>query len=105
MIARIWRGRVRASDVVAYQRYIAQTGLRDYRSTQGNRGAYILTRVEGDVAHVITLSVWDNLESIRAFAGDDVTLARYYPEDQRYLLDFPKRVEHYEVYGGELLQP
>jgi heme-degrading monooxygenase HmoA len=97
MIARIWRGRIRASDLPAYQRYIADTGLADYRATPGNRGAQMLTRTDGEVAHVITLSFWDDMDSIRAFAGEDVTKARYYPEDARFLLDFPERVEHYEV--------
>jgi heme-degrading monooxygenase HmoA len=90
MIARIWRGRIRAHDIDAYQAYIAGTGLADYRATPGNRGAQMLTRVEGDVGHVITLSFWDDLESIRGFAGDDVSIARYYPEDERFLLDFPR---------------
>jgi len=97
MIARIWRGRIRARDVDEYRAYIASTGLSDYAATQGNRGAHMLTRVDGDVAHVITLSFWDDLESIRAFAGEDVTRARYYPQDQRFLLGFPECVEHFEV--------
>lgn len=98
MIARIWRGRIRASDVHAYRAYIADTGLTDYRATPGNCGADMLTRVDGDIAHVITLSFWDELDSIRAFAGEDVTRARYYPEDERFLLDFPERVEHFDVF-------
>lgn len=97
MIARVWRGRVRASDVQDYRDYIASTGLADYRSTPGNQGAFMFTRVEGHVAHVVTLSLWDRLESIRAFAGSDVTRARYYPEDGRYLLEFPETVEHFDV--------
>lgn len=100
MIARIWRGRIRAADVEEYRAYIAATGLSDYRQTPGNRGAYMLTRVDGDVAHVLTLSFWEALESIRAFAGDDITRARYYPEDERFLLDFPERVEHFELASG-----
>ncbi len=97
MIARIWRGRVRAADIPAYQSYIAGTGLADYRATPGNRGAYMLTHVDGEIGHVMTLSFWDDLQSIRAFAGDDVTRARYYPEDEHFLLDFPERVEHFDV--------
>lgn len=97
MIARIWRGRIRSADVPAYKAYIAETGLSDYRSTPGNRGAYMLTQIDGDVGHVVTLSFWDTEDSIRAFAGDDVTKARYYPEDERFLLDFPERVEHFDV--------
>lgn len=97
MIARIWRGRIRACDVEDYRSYIAGTGLTDYRRTPGNRGAYMFTRVDGDIAHVVTLSFWDTIDSIADFAGDDITRARYYPEDERYLLEFPERVEHFDV--------
>ncbi len=97
MIARIWQGRIRASDVVAYVDYITQTGLNDYRATPGNHGAHILTRIDGDIAHVLTFSIWESVEAIKAFAGDDMTRARYYPEDRRFLLDFPERVEHYDM--------
>jgi hypothetical protein len=40
------------------------------------------------------------MDSIRAFAGGDVELARYYPEDDRYLLDRPEKVEHHRVLAG-----
>jgi len=97
MIARIWQGRIRARDLDEYRSYIAATGIADYRATPGNRGAQILARVDFEVAHVITLSFWDSIESIRAFAGDDVTRARYYPQDEKFLLDFPERAEHFDV--------
>ena len=97
MIARIWRGRVRASDLTAYREYIARTGLRDYRETPGNRGAYVLTRADGEVGHVLTLSFWDSYDSIARFAGEDYRRARYYPEDAQFVLEFPEHVEHYEV--------
>ena len=100
MIARIWHGRTRAADVDAYREYVERTGLPDYRATPGNRGAWLLTRVEGDVAHFVTLSFWDSLEAVRAFAGDDVEKARYYEEDKKYLLEFEPGVMHYEVSGG-----
>jgi heme-degrading monooxygenase HmoA len=98
MIARVWRSRVRRADLEAYKEYVTGTGIKDYRATPGNRGAYLLSRVEGDEAVVMTVSFWDDLASIRAFAGDDVTRARYYPpDDERFLLEHPERVEHFEV--------
>ena len=97
MIGRIWHGRIRSTDVEAYRRYIGDSGLADYRSTPGNLGAYMLTRVDGEVAHVMTVSFWDSVDSIRAFAGDDVTRARYYPRDTEFLLEFPERVQHWTV--------
>jgi heme-degrading monooxygenase HmoA len=99
VIARIWRGRTRAEDLAEYRSYVERTGLVDYRQTEGNRGAFILTRQDGDIGEIVTLSFWESLEAIRAFAGDDVAKARYYPQDERYLLDFPATVDHYEVIG------
>ena len=56
-------------------------------------------RREGDVTHFITLTFWESLDAIRAFAGDDVEKAKYYPEDAGFLLEYEPRVVHYEVVG------
>ncbi len=96
-IARIWRGRVRPGMLAEYRRYIAQTGLRDYQETPGNLGAYMFTRELPDHGEVMTLSLWDSYGAIARFAGTPVDRARYYPEDERFLLDFPERVEHFDV--------
>ncbi len=100
MIARLWHGRVPAAKAEAYRRYLEATGLEDYRSTPGNRGVTVLERVEGDEAHFLLVSYWESEEAIRAFAGDDVLRARYYPEDAEFLLEFEPRVTHYEVRSG-----
>ena len=41
----------------------------------------------------------ENLDVIKGFAGDDAELAKYYPEDKDFLLEFEPRVVHYEVVG------
>jgi hypothetical protein len=99
MIARVWHGRIRAADANEYVRYIEDTGLRDYRACRGNRGALMLVRRSGDEAEVFTLSLWDSYEAITAFAGDDITRARYYPEDTKYLLELEEHVRHFDVIG------
>lgn len=100
MITRIWHGRTRAKDAAAYREYIERTGIPDYQATPGNRGAWLLSRMEGDVAHFLTISFWDSLDAVRAFAGEDVEKARYYEEDSKYLLEFEPTVKHYEASGG-----
>ena len=35
-----------------------------------------------------------------AFAGADVTVARFFPEDDAYLVERELTVAHYEVAGG-----
>jgi heme-degrading monooxygenase HmoA len=97
MIARIWRGAVRREDGDAYADYIANTGMAEYRSTPGNQGAWMLRRDDGDRSEIITFSLWDSPDSIRAFAGDDIDQAVFYPEDDRFLIERDRTVRHYEV--------
>ena len=72
MIARIWRGAVRAEDASAYAEYVQRTGIDGYRGTPGNRGAWLLWRVEGDRAEFVTVSLWESRAAIEAFAGQDI---------------------------------
>jgi heme-degrading monooxygenase HmoA len=98
MVARMWHGRTRASDADVYLDYLHKTGIPDYRHTPGNRGAWVLRRLEGEVAHFVTLTFWESREAIRGFAGEDIEVARYYSEDQKYLLEFEPRVMHYDLF-------
>jgi heme-degrading monooxygenase HmoA len=101
VIARIWRGVVRTEDRDAYVDYIEETGMAHYRSTPGNLAAHMLTRDLGDGrTEVVTLSFWTSLDAVRGFAGDDVEVARFYPEDDRYLVDRDVTVTHYAVHDG-----
>lgn len=98
MVARLWHGRTRLADAEAYLALLRRTGLPDYKATPGNRGAWILQRAEGEVCHFYTLTYWDSRDSIAAFAGADIEVARYYPEDEAYLLEFEPTVQHFEVH-------
>ncbi len=97
MIARIWHGETAAAKSEEYLHYLNETGVPDYRATQGNRSVYVLRRIEGDRAHFLTLSFWDSIDDVKRFAGPDPERARYYPEDEEFLLDFEPEVGHYEV--------
>lgn len=101
MIARIWRGWTRAEDEAAYVQYLEETGAPGSRGTPGNRGFSILHRVVGDRAEFVTMSLWDSLESVRGFAGDDVEKAVFYPEDERFLVERDLTVAHYELHAYE----
>jgi hypothetical protein len=45
----------------------------------------------------MTFSLWDSVDAVRAFAGDDTEAAVLYPEDERYLIGGESTVMHYEV--------
>lgn len=99
MVARIWRGAVRREDADEYCDYIAGTGIAEYRATPGNRGAWMLRRDRGELTEVVTFSLWDSMDAVRGFAGDDPERAVYYPEDERFLVERDDTVAHYEVVG------
>lgn len=97
MIARTWHGRVLRAKAPAYEEYLRATGLPDYARTPGNRGVYLLRRDEGDVTHFTTLTFWESFDAVRAFAGAEYERAKYYPEDDDYLLEREPFVTHYSV--------
>ena len=89
MIARVWRGATRAADAEAYAAYVE-------RCLEGER-ALVLQRVDGDRAEIQTIIFFESLDVVQAFAGDDIARARFYPEDDRYLLERDLTVTHYDV--------
>ncbi len=99
MIARIWHGRTALDKADEYLAFLNERALPDYRGTAGNLGAFVLRRIDGDVAHFLTVSHWESLGAIEAFAGAEVLRAKYYSEDVNFLLEFEPYVEHYELYS------
>ena len=101
MIARIWHGVTPAARADDYLRFLEARAVPDYRSVPGNLAVFIMRRVEGEVAHFLTLTHWQSFDAIRSFAGADVNRAKYYPEDSEYLVEFEPTVQHFEVFTEE----
>ncbi|MDH5742911.1 MAG: antibiotic biosynthesis monooxygenase [Candidatus Aminicenantes bacterium] len=97
MIARIWHGRTLDYLGDEYLEYIKKTGIQGYRSTEGNRGVYVLKRIKSGVAEFQLITLWDSFEAIRKFSGPDVEKAVYFPDDQKYLLELEPQANHFEV--------
>jgi heme-degrading monooxygenase HmoA len=101
MIARTWHGVTNTSKANEYVDYLKKTGVPEYQETKGNLGVYILRRIDGDQAHFLLLTLWESEDAIRSFAGPEMEKAKYYPEDEKFLLELEPTVAHYEV----LLKP
>ena len=97
MICRIWHGRTSRERADAYAVFLDQRAIPDYRSVPGNIDVAILRRDDGDVTHFLTVTHWASEQVIRGFAGDDILKAKYYLEDNDFLLDFESQVQHFEV--------
>lgn len=96
-IARLWEGSTRAADGDVYLRYLQATGLADYTQTPGNHGVLTLRRQTDERADFLLISLWESEAAIRAFAGDTPLRARYYPEDERFLIARDEMVRHFEL--------
>jgi heme-degrading monooxygenase HmoA len=97
MIARIWKGAVRQPDGDAYARYMQQTGVAAYAATPGNRGVWMLRRNVGDRAEFVMFTLWESLDAVRAFAGEQYERAVFYPDDDRFLVERDLTSTHFEV--------
>ena len=111
MIARIWNGAVRKQDGDAYAAYMRETGVAAYASTSGNRGVWMLRRERGEHTEFLMFTLWDSLDAVKAFAGEDYETAVFYPEDDRYLVERDLHAAHYVVEtqvpseGSDLVDP
>jgi heme-degrading monooxygenase HmoA len=99
MITRIWHGTTPAAKSDEYLDLMQTIALPDYRSTPGNQGAYALRRIEGETAHFLMVTFWESEEAIRAFAGDDISVAKYYDFDKNFLLEMERSSSHYDTYS------
>ena len=97
MICRIWHGRTPRHKADAYASFLEQRAIPDYRSVAGNLSVQVLRRDAGDVSHFLTVTLWESEQAIRGFAGDELLVAKYYPEDAEYLLEFEREVQHFVV--------
>jgi heme-degrading monooxygenase HmoA len=57
----------------------------------------MLRRTVEDKEEFVMFTLWDSLEAIKAFAGENSERAVFYPEDDRYLIERDEYVSHFEV--------
>ena len=103
MIARIWRGWTTPENADTYQRIVSQEVLPGIaaRNLDGYHGAYLLRRHLDDEVEFATILLFDTLEQVRAFAGEDYEAAYVPPQARAVLARFDQRSAHYDT----LLRP
>lgn len=47
---------------------------------------------------ILLVTPWDTIESVKKFAGENPEIAKYYTEDDDFLLEKEKYVRMYEVF-------
>jgi antibiotic biosynthesis monooxygenase (ABM) superfamily enzyme len=97
MIARVWRGATLAENGEAYAAYLEESGMRAARAIPGARGSLVLRRVRAGYTEFETILLFDSMEAVKGFAGDEHDAAVFFDEDDRYLIERDLAVRHYEV--------
>jgi hypothetical protein len=97
MITRLWRGWTRAEDADAYRRFLLDELFPSMRAIGGFRSADVLTRAEDDEVAFITLTRFDSLGAIRAFAGDDYETPVLEPRALELLSRYDQKAQHFET--------
>jgi len=98
MIVRMWHGRVDSSKSDEYAEFMKQRAAPDYRSVDGLQKLLFLRKNEKDVAHFLLVTYWNSMESVKKFAGEQPERAKYYPEDDQFLLEKEELSALYEVF-------
>jgi heme-degrading monooxygenase HmoA len=97
MIVRIWRGQATNAKADAYFQHVTGTVFPSLKGLAGHRGAWLLRRQVDGQTEFLAVTLWESLDSIRAFAGCDVATATVEPEARAVLAEFDDFARHYEV--------
>jgi heme-degrading monooxygenase HmoA len=98
VIARIWHGWTTPENAGAYEELLRAKVFPWIGDTvEGFRGAYLMRDDSGDEVEFVTLTLFDSLDAVRAFAGDDYETAVVLPEADALLSRYDRRSRHYET--------
>lgn len=97
MIVRSWRGYGAVAEAEAYPQHLLQSVRPKLERLPGFRGLYLLRRRELDEIEFLVLTLWESMDAVRAFAGEQPELAVVEAGARAALVRFDNTVGHYEV--------
>jgi antibiotic biosynthesis monooxygenase (ABM) superfamily enzyme len=100
MISRVWHGWTKREDADTYERMLRTTILPGIHRVPGYGGADLLRREAGDEVEFVTITRFDSMDAVRAFAGADYQTAVIHPEALGLLTHYDAHSAHYETVAG-----
>src|SRR6266542_6022029 len=97
MIARLWHGLTNKEDSEKYERLLLDEILPGIHRVEGYRGAYLLRREVAEGTEFVTLTLFESMDAVRRFAGEDYEKAVVPEEARRLLARFDARSGHYTI--------
>lgn len=97
MIARHWTGWTTHENAHGYEQLLKATIFPNLWKIAGYKGGYALRRNLTDEVEFVVINIFDSVEAIQAFAGEDYAVAKFEPEAERLLARVEKFALHYEI--------
>ena len=97
MIARHWRGLVKRDRAAAYVEHLQSETLPQLVQLAGFHDAKVLRRDLPQGVEFLVVTIWESLDSIRAFAGNDVESAVVPPKARDMMIEYDRKARHYDV--------
>ena len=99
MICRQWRGWTTPENAAAYEAIVRGDVIPgiEARNIPGFRHIDLMRRDLDDEVEFQTLMWFDDLDSIRAFIGEDCAVSHVPPAVQAVLVRYDRRAAHYEI--------
>ncbi len=99
MISRIWHGWTTPGNADVYETLLREeifVGIEN-RQIRGFESIQLLRRAVGDEVEFVTAMLFDSLDGVREFAGDDYEACVVPPKARAVLKRFDLRSQHYEL--------
>ena len=100
MIERHWKGIAKIHEADNYVKHLQTKTFPHLVGLNGFIKASILKRSVDQGVEFLVVTVWDSIDSIKAFAGEQVEVANVPPEVREMMVEFEPKATHYEVVGG-----
>lgn len=100
MIERHWKGIAKVQEAGNYIQHLQSKTFPHVAGLAGFIRASILKRPVDNGVEFLIITVWDSLESIKAFAGAQVEVANVPLEARNMMVEFEPYAKHYEVVEG-----
>jgi heme-degrading monooxygenase HmoA len=97
VIARTWRGRATAEKAGDYQRHFTECVAPHLKELAGHCGAYLLRREDNGEVEFLAVTLWDSIESVRAFSGQNPDVAIVEPKGRAALSSFDNFARHFDI--------
>jgi heme-degrading monooxygenase HmoA len=97
MISRLWHGWTTRENADAYERLLRAEVLPGIHRVRGFKGAELLRRDLNHEVEFVTITLFDSVEAVKEFAGEDYEVAVVPPDARKLLSRFDARSAHYET--------